>query len=131
MTESPGSIRICLPWPNRNLSPNARLHYREKALRTKAAKETGYLSAREADLQLDKDGALELDLVFCPPDRHRRDADNILASLKGYIDGIFLWAETDDSRVKRIVIDWGSVEKNGAVYARIQRLPARGECDHA
>jgi crossover junction endodeoxyribonuclease RusA len=115
-------IPICLPWPNRNLSPNARLHFREKASATKAAKETGYLSAREVSLQLPEAGNLELDLTFCPPDHHRRDTDNILASLKGYLDGIFLWACADDSRVKRIVIDWGQVEKGGAVYANIHPI---------
>jgi crossover junction endodeoxyribonuclease RusA len=124
-------IRICLPWPNRNLSPNARLHFIENAQRIKAAKETGYLSAREAGLLLSEDDNLELDLTFCSPDHHRRDADNVLASLKGYLDGIFLWGKTDDNRVKRIVIDWGIVEKNGTVYARIQYLPGQEGCDHA
>lgn len=119
----PGTI--CLPWPNRNLSPNARLHFQEKAQRTRAAKETGYLSAGETALWLPEDGDLEMHLAFCPPDHHRRDVDNTLASLKGYLDGIFLWAETDDSRVKRIVIDWGEVEKDGAVYVQIRRLAAK------
>jgi Holliday junction resolvase RusA-like endonuclease len=106
------------------------LHFREKAQRTKAAKETGYLSAREVDLQIPAIGDLELSLVFCPPDHHRRDADNTLASLKGYLDGIFLWLETDDSRVKRIVINWSEVVKEGAVYATIQRMATKEGCNH-
>ncbi len=112
-------VLICLPWPNRFLSPNARLHFREKAQWTKAARGTGFLAAREVDLQLPRTGALELDLVFCPPDRKRRDADNVLAALKGYIDGIFQWAETDDTRIKRIVIDWGEITPGGAVYVSV------------
>lgn len=43
-------------------------------------------------------GALHLTITFAPPDRQRRDLDNMLASIKAGLDGLSQVLEVDDSR---------------------------------
>ena len=56
--------------------------------------------------EFDPDCDLELLVRFVPPDRRRRDQGNFYAMLKPHIDGIFDSLKSDDSRIKRTVIDW-------------------------
>ena len=99
--------QITLPWPDRRLSPNARLNWRVKAQAIRQASSIGMILARDADLSLPVTGDLILRLKLYPPDKKRRDIDNVLASLKAYLDGIFRAAGADDSQVRQVVITWG------------------------
>lgn len=94
-------ISLILPWPDPKLSPNARIHYREKAAHVKSARRIGFFLAKEQP-QIDLSvGPLLLRLIFRPPSGRRRDADNLLASCKAYLDGIFDALCIDDCRVKK------------------------------
>ena len=44
-----------------------------------------------------RDGKLHLSVTFCPPDKKRRDLDNMLASIKSGLDGISQATGCDDS----------------------------------
>lgn len=84
------SITIILPLPARKLSPNARVHWAEKAKLTKAARKTAHLAALEA-LNLRHPpvwlrAKMEVKAYF--KTLNFPDADNLTASMKSSIDGI-------------------------------------------
>ena len=94
-------MTICLPWPSKDLSPNARVHYRTKAAATKAYREQAYWLTRERFPfihQFPSDGPIRLRFDFHPPDKRKRDLDNMLASCKAAIDGIADALEVNDQR---------------------------------
>lgn len=84
---------IELPWPPKELSPNARIHHMEKAKATKAYRETAYwLTAAHGEFRgaanLLPEGEVKLRIEFYPPDRRRRDLDGMFSSIKAGLDGI-------------------------------------------
>lgn len=81
--------QIVLPWPDKALNPNARVHFRAKAAIAKVQREASYWLAHNAQIKVaDDDSAILLRIDFYPPDRRRRDLDNMLASSKSALDGI-------------------------------------------
>ena len=84
----------------------------------------GMMITRDAGLAVPVEGALQWRLVFCPPDKRRRDLDNLYSSMKNTSDGIFAALGADDSRIKRAVLEFGPVEPGGAVYVEIKMLEA-------
>ena len=119
-------LRVELPWPPRELSPNARVHWTAKAEAAQTAKAQGCYLTLEAELPtgwlwLDADG-IQATYVFHPPDKRKRDIDNYLSMMKNYIDGVCAALGIDDSRIKRTVIEWGSVVKGGKVVLRLEEL---------
>lgn len=78
---------IELPWPPKELSPNARVHYMAKAKHTKAYREQAYWLTR-ASVERGIHPSPRLKIVFHPPDRRRRDLDGMLSSIKAGLDGI-------------------------------------------
>lgn len=86
---------IVLPWPDRRLSPNARLHWRAKVGPKQAARITaqhatvaakGFWQARDA--LKGTEGPIPLTVTFYPPDGRHRDDDNMIGSFKHARDGI-------------------------------------------
>ena len=91
-------MRIVLPWPPSELSPNKRQHW---AVTAKAKKYYRTLCATEARFQgLDRMAAerLHLSLTFYPPTRRAFDLDNLLARMKSGLDGLADVMSVDDSR---------------------------------
>jgi crossover junction endodeoxyribonuclease RusA len=103
---------IELPFPPTALSPNARPHWAAKARAFKAYKTQCYmlLSQFRDDLK----GRDTFELRFLPPDRHRRDIDNMLASSKAAIDALAEVCGVDDSQFK-LTIAKGDPRQGGAV----------------
>lgn len=86
-----------LPWPPACLSPNSRVHWAKKA---KAAKEYRYaarLTAQAMGCRALTAPRLTVEITFYPPDKRRRDTDNMLASIKSGLDGIADATGVDDS----------------------------------
>jgi crossover junction endodeoxyribonuclease RusA len=89
-------VIITLPWPDKRLSPNARIHWRAKAAPKKQARADGaaatYASLgrglREVRAALSGDDMIPVAVRFYPPDRRHRDDDNMVGSFKHYRDGI-------------------------------------------
>jgi crossover junction endodeoxyribonuclease RusA len=107
-------VTVSLPLPDRCLSPNARSHW---AVRSKAAKRQHAVAFFETVEVLEMPGVslgtmpnqrLTTDQNFgvrCRwffRDRRRRDADNLLASMKHAFDGIAEALEVDD----RTFVHW-------------------------
>lgn len=86
---------IDLPWPPRELSPNARVHWSVKARKAKAYRNTCYLLTKEALIKA-PEGRAVLSLCFVPPDRRHRDDDNLVAAFKAGRDGIAEALGVDD-----------------------------------
>ena len=116
------AVEIVLPWPDKRLSPNARIHRMQRAKLVKEARSAAYYLALEARAKrLSGSDRLALDLTFCPPDKRRRDWDNVIASLKGAFDGIADACGVDDSRWQ-VSFRWGDPCKGGAVVCVVKSV---------
>lgn len=111
---------LFLPWPDKRLSPNSRVHWSTLARAKKVAKQEAYYTALEAGIgKIDADSLL-VRYSFYPPDRRARDADNMLASMKAAADGIALAVGIDDSAWTISIAPRGPVEKNGMVKVELE-----------
>jgi crossover junction endodeoxyribonuclease RusA len=100
---------FALPWPERDLSPNAAVHYRTRAaaiLRNKLACRLQIqeqiagdksLAGRVLDLRSAK-GPLWLGILLVCPDRRKRDLDNLVARLKSSLDALADCLGVNDNR---------------------------------
>ena len=120
-TNSSGSGgTVQLPWPVSVLSPNARVHWSRKAQIVRASRRTAWALTLEAKLPTMSVGARpHLAFEFCPPDRRRRDLDNLIASMKASNDGIADALGVDDSRFIS-TYSMGQPVKGGAVFVTIR-----------
>jgi len=114
-------MQMYFPWPNPRLSPNRRLDRRTLIGDRRQAREIGFWITKDAGLKLPA-VPLELKLTLHPPDKRSRDDDNIYSSFKAYRDGIFMALELDDKLVRRTVIEWGEMKKNGEVIVEIGEI---------
>lgn len=79
---------VTIPWPDRRLSPNARVHWTVRSKVARAARYEAQVLAVKAGLRNLKGSKATVSAVFNPPDRRGRDIDNMFASVKPKIDGI-------------------------------------------
>lgn len=79
---------VSIPWPHRDLHPNARVHHFALAKRRKAYRTGCAWEARAAGLRQIEADPLAVTITFHPPDRRRRDRDGMIAALKSGQDGI-------------------------------------------
>jgi len=109
-------MKITLEWPSRILSPNSRSHWRVKHKETKRARKNAYektlMSGYNNEWLAGNDGMMVLSLAFYPPDKRKRDDDNLIAMMKPSRDGIAAALGIDDSRFKTIVEVMPPVGKN-------------------
>ena len=113
-------MRAQLPWPPSCLSPNARIHWAPKRAATAKYRADCAWASRAAGIF---DGMilpdpLPMTITFCPPNKRRRDRDNLIASFKAGQDGLSDAIGLDDSRfvpTYRV----GDVVKGGAVLVEI------------
>lgn len=90
-------VELELPWPPRELHPNARMHWAAKARITKKARTTAAWIAKSAgagNLCVER---LNVSIQFMAPDKRRRDTDGMISSVKAYLDGIADATGVDDS----------------------------------
>lgn len=73
-----------LDWRTPPLTENQRLHWRERARRVKDVRAT----ARLLTARLRGQGRVEVELIWVVADARRRDADNIVPTLKALCDGM-------------------------------------------
>ena len=112
-------MRIVLPWPDKALSPNARLHCRvvagaKKAARADAFKATLATAPAAVRRYVAGDYKIDLQVWFYPPDKRHRDDDNMIASFKAARDGIADGLKVNDRRF-RATYHFGDPEKPGRV----------------
>lgn len=117
---------LILPWPARELHPNARVHWSRRSKAAKAAKAGAHVLALQAGwnrLALPADGRLHVWIDAYPADRRRRDADGLLSSMKAALDGIADALGVDDRRF--VPHPWikDEVRPGGEVRVRITGGP--------
>jgi len=118
----PNPTPIRFPFPNPKLSPNKRMHHLYLTKVRDDARQIGYWIAKDAGWKFSGKNNLEICITICPPDKRRRDDDNIYAAFKSYRDGIFKALELDDSLIHRTVLERGPVEKDGALYITLPEI---------
>ncbi len=104
MAEKAG-VTLILPWLDSKLSPNARPHPMEKARLIKKSKLGARKVARDARRKLGRqlEPPVTAQWIFVPPDKRKRDTDNLTANsgCKAAVDACVLEGllEDDNSRV--------------------------------
>ena len=120
-------IDLVLPWPAKELSPNARVHWRKRAKAAADARALAKLAAWASGwlpASVPTDGRLHLWIDFYPPTRRLPDDDNMLARFKAYRDGIADALDVDDSRFVSHPYVKEQPRKGGEVRVRITGGPA-------
>jgi len=110
---------LILPWPPAACSPNARVHWTRKSKAAKSYRAACHLLAKQAGIQAPEGDAL-LILEFVPPDRRRRDDDNLLAMFKAGRDGLADALGIDDNVFATQIRVSKETIKGGAVRVRIE-----------
>lgn len=111
---------ITLPWPPSKLSRNgSQGDYSGKARSARLYRSDALICAlRDARGVTVGDGPIMLDMTFCPPDKRRRDLDNLLAMSKQGIDAIAEVLRVDDARFE-YTLRRGEVAKGGEVVVKL------------
>lgn len=111
---------LVLPWPHKDLSPNARVHWARKAKAAKAARAAGHIAVKVAGWRRERmpAGRLHLFIDFYPPTKRLPDDDNMLARFKPYRDGIADALGMDDKLFISHPLVKGEPRKDGEVRVR-------------
>lgn len=113
---------IRLPYPAPELFPNRKAgkHWgATHAAKVKAREDGHYMARMESHHFRDTGGDIPVSIVFCPPDKRRRDLDGCLSAMKASLDGIAAALGVDDSRFRPVLLNVGPVGKPGAVIVAI------------
>lgn len=116
---------IELPWPPAELNPNNKAHWAVKSRRARMYRNMCLVLARSAaqaqNYRLAGLGKIGFFIEFCPPDRRRRDDDNMLASFKSGRDGVADALSVDDNRFVTS-FEVGKPIEDGLVVVKVQEL---------
>ncbi len=82
------AVRIELPWPHKDLSPNARVAWQVKHRRRRAYKLACEWACVAQKARTMRSGPVLASITFCPPDSRLRDLDNMLSSAKAAVDAV-------------------------------------------
>ena len=116
---------IELPFPDPKLNPNqGHGGWRTTEKSRVTAKQTGYIQARNAleNQTLPPAPYYAIQITFYPPDRRHRDADNLHAAMKHYIDGVCSALEINDKIFREVTLRFGEPRKPGATIVEIKPL---------
>lgn len=116
---------IRLPWPPAKSSPNgSQRDFHGKARAGKAYKEACAWECKIRDIKpVDFDTA-DVTITFFPPDKRRRDLDNLLASAKRGLDAVSEAIGVDDGKWHRVTLERGPVVGNGCLLVQVQPYTA-------
>lgn len=107
--------KIFLPWMSKELFRNRERtqHWSVRGRASKDARLTAKLIA--SGIKVKSGGDIRLQIVFHPPDRRRRDMDNMHGALKPSLDGVADALGIDDQRFNPVTLIRGKVIKGGEV----------------
>lgn len=111
-------LTLTLPWPDKALSPNARVHWAARQKAVKLARTSAAWLAAEAGwrgAELPEGRRLHLWIAFHPPTRRMPDDDNMLARFKPWRDGLADCLGIDDARFVSHPLVSDEVRKGGRV----------------
>lgn len=100
MTPSKSSYdRLTLPWPPKELSPNYAGHWAPQASAKKKYRFAVWALALQAKWKVPEEGKIRLEIEFYPPDKRKRDKDNMVGSFKAGQDGLADAWGVNDNRI--------------------------------
>lgn len=107
---------VTLPWPPKELSPNARVHW-TVAHKAKMAYKSACHLLMLSDRRSIK-GKKAFTVTFRPPDARRRDRDNCIAQFKTGQDMLSVFSCVDDRHFV-MTYAFGDPVKGGAVIVEV------------
>lgn len=111
---------IRMPWPPRALWQNARTHWRKRGDATKLYRQEACVLALQQSIKRLTTTAPRLVFSFHPPDKRRRDLQNMPATQKAAIDGIADAMGCDDNGFRCVWPEtWGEPVKGGCVMIEV------------
>lgn len=124
MTSSKSPVfTLQLPYPDPILSPNSpKRHWRAKQPAKEAALHHAYYASCESKGIFKNTKTLQMKLTIYPPDRMRRDLDNVFSAMKSAIDGMSKGIGIDDSQIRQVTLKWGDVVKDGLVEFELRKI---------
>lgn len=106
-------MRIELPWPPKELSPNFRAHWAKLAKAKKNYRHACAYAAVQQGVRRADHKKLHLSLTFFAPTRRAYDLDNALARMKSGLDGLADVLGVDDKH-------WSlSIQRGDATGGRV------------
>jgi crossover junction endodeoxyribonuclease RusA len=105
-------MTVDLPWIPSHLSPNARNHWAKRQRFFRAYKKAAYWLIYRERNHLRQFRRFRI--TFLPPDNHKRDLDNMIASFKAGIDALSDAIGIDDSEFS-YEFSRGEPVKNGNI----------------
>jgi crossover junction endodeoxyribonuclease RusA len=118
-------MKISLPWPPSELSPNKRQHWTKKSAAVAKYRELCHQTAlMQAYRQTLRAAPYRVTILFVAPDRRRYDVDNLLARLKSGLDGVCDALKINDVQFRTIVIRRAVGIKVGSVDVVIEEDPS-------
>lgn len=106
---------VVVPWPHRYLSPNSRVNWKAKCQISRRARKVGSLLAKEifgcGFKASPQDKRICVKLITHAYDRRQRDEDNIIASLKPWLDGIADGINVNDAAFHFLPLEVGSTKR--------------------
>lgn len=111
-------MKIDLPWPDKDLSPNTRIHFHKLAKAKKVYADQVGWAALGKNPHWTKEH-MPIKLTFHPPARRHYDLDGLLSRCKAGLDQLaFMW-KMNDKNFRPITIDFGEPVKDGKVVFEI------------
>lgn len=114
-------VNLILPWPPKELSPNARTYWRKRAPIARSYREACYVLAKQSGVVIDWTGDIHAWIDFYPPDKRQRDDDNMIAAFKSGRDGLADALGVNDRRFR--IHPYVKSEVGGMVKVRFTRGP--------
>lgn len=119
-------IKLQLPFPPSELSPNKRLHWGSIAKAKANFRAKCNLLTRDQHPEKAKYGQdFDLTMVFVPPDRRHYDRDNLIARMKSGLDGMCDALGIDDIQFMSVTASLSRDSLGGFVQVSIH--PNLGE----
>lgn len=112
-------MHVDLPWPDRRLHPNARVHRMAKAGASRKARANSAWLAKAAGLRKIDAASIKVTAIFFPPDNRGRDLDGMLSNIKPHLDGIADVIGIDD-RHWRLALERAEMVEGGNVRIQIE-----------
>ncbi len=112
-------MKLDLPFPPGILNPNSRKHWRPHSKAKKKYRQDCHWLSQHLRPEIGK-GIIYLEITFHPPDKRKRDKDNMIAAFKAGQDGMAdAWC-VDDS-LFNTSYHIGDVVKHGRVSIEIDQ----------
>ena len=111
---------LMLPWPPSVLNPNCKSHWSQKAKAARIYRNQCYALANRSTLIASEKGNRFI-VIFYPPDKRKRDDDNMIGAFKHGRDGVAKALGVDDNTF-RLVFSVGKAVKGGAVSVSLEPL---------